>query len=127
MKEFNLELAKQGKPVCTRDGHKARILCFDKKDDEYPIIALVEIKGCEKDYSYTANGNWDSEYFEDKLDLMMASEPINVWVNLYETPQKVMCTDGRLFKDKAEAEEYGRKWKYPSYTYIGAVEINTEI
>jgi len=27
------------KPVMTRDGRKARILCTDRKDDEYPIIA----------------------------------------------------------------------------------------
>ena len=31
LKPFNLEAAKQGKPVCTRDGRKARIICFDAK------------------------------------------------------------------------------------------------
>ena len=44
LKEFNLEAAKSGKPVCTRDGRKARIICFDAKGDK-PIIALVEAKG----------------------------------------------------------------------------------
>jgi hypothetical protein len=42
MKEFNLEEAKSGKPVCTRDGNKARILCFDAKG-EFPIYALIEV------------------------------------------------------------------------------------
>ena len=35
--------AKAGKPVCTRDGRKARIICFNTKTlCDYPIIALVE-------------------------------------------------------------------------------------
>lgn len=30
LKEFDIEAAKAGKPVCTRDGRKARIICFDR-------------------------------------------------------------------------------------------------
>lgn len=41
LKPFSLEAAKAGKPVCTRDGHKARIICFDRKDNT-PIVALIE-------------------------------------------------------------------------------------
>lgn len=29
MKPFDIELAKQGKPVCTRDGRPVKILCYD--------------------------------------------------------------------------------------------------
>ena len=31
MKEFNLEAAKNGDPIITRDGHRARIITFDAK------------------------------------------------------------------------------------------------
>jgi recombinational DNA repair protein RecR len=41
MREFNLEEAKAGKPVCDRRGNDVRIICFDAKSD-YPIICLVE-------------------------------------------------------------------------------------
>ena len=41
LKPFSLEAAKAGKPVCTRDGRKARIICFDRKDNT-PIVALIE-------------------------------------------------------------------------------------
>lgn len=44
-KPFNLEQAKAGKPVCTRDRHKARIICFDAKLKNYSIVALVKEKG----------------------------------------------------------------------------------
>lgn len=42
MKPFDIELAKAGYPVCTRDGRPVRILCFDRKSvDGYSILALV--------------------------------------------------------------------------------------
>ena len=31
MREFSMEEAKAGKAVCTRDGRRVRILCFDLK------------------------------------------------------------------------------------------------
>lgn len=43
MKPFNLEDAKAGRPVCTRDGRKARIICFDAKFPKTGnIVTLVE-------------------------------------------------------------------------------------
>lgn len=60
-KQFDLEAAKAGKPVCTRNGKKARIVCFDRKSYLYPILALVqwtdelEIEGIS---SYTADGKY---------------------------------------------------------------------
>ena len=44
LKEFDLEAAKAGKPICTRDGSQARIICFDFLSiDDTPIIALVRL------------------------------------------------------------------------------------
>lgn len=68
-KPFNLEEAKAGKPVCTRDERKARIICFDAKGDPCPIIALVEENGIESAYHYDKNGQ--NAYNKSKLDLMM--------------------------------------------------------
>lgn len=43
MKEFNINEAKAGAPVITRNGRKVRILCYDRKSGQHPgkIIALV--------------------------------------------------------------------------------------
>lgn len=43
MRQFNLEeyLKNPNQKVVTRDGHKVRILCTDRKH-EYPILALVD-------------------------------------------------------------------------------------
>lgn len=41
LKPFDLEKAKQGAKVVTRDGRPVRIICWDKLDDDntYPIVA----------------------------------------------------------------------------------------
>lgn len=74
MKPFNIDDAKAGKPVCTRDGRNVRIICFDAKCEYYPIVALVE-KGNGKEYisSYCLNGQFHLQN-EDELDLFMKPE-----------------------------------------------------
>lgn len=69
MKNFNLEEAKQGKPVCTRDGKPARIICFDRAG-MYPIVALIgENEACMV-ASNTGESNINGP--ESDYDLMMA-------------------------------------------------------
>lgn len=42
--------------VETRDGRPARIICWDKIADDYPLVALILGKACEIIYTYTTNG-----------------------------------------------------------------------
>ena len=42
MKTFDLEKAKAGAFVCTREGFRARIVCFDADNDRFPIVALLK-------------------------------------------------------------------------------------
>ena len=83
LKPFSLEAAKAGKPVCTRDGRKARIICFDLKNDEYPIVAAVENDSSETLFPYTTNGEIADGIESDK-DLMMLPEKKEGWVNVYK-------------------------------------------
>lgn len=76
MKEFNLEEAKNGKEVCTRDGHAARIICFDRKSNiKYDnIIALItDDNNIEIAYYYDNNGKY-CKCKESKNDLVMKPE-----------------------------------------------------
>ena len=93
MKPFDIELAKQGKPVCTRDGRKARIICFDRKGDICPIIALVEENGMEVTKSYDENGRANYKN-ADNYDLMMLPETKEGWVNVYRD-----CDGANITKD----------------------------
>ena len=57
LKPFDIQKAREGKPVCTRDGRKVRIICFDSKNDpQRPIVALVEHNDNELLYEYTIDG-----------------------------------------------------------------------
>ena len=82
LKPFDIQKAKEGKPVCTRDGRKARIICFDTKGDVCPIIALVEENGIESAYHYDKYGR--NAYKKSGLDLMMLPEKKEGWVNVYK-------------------------------------------
>lgn len=83
MKPFDLEKAKAGHPVCTRSGLKARIICFDRKENDYPIVSLINDGNKELTYTHTKTGNI-SLRMESQLDLMMASEKKEGWVNIYQ-------------------------------------------
>jgi len=61
---FNLQYAKEGAPIVTRLGHKARIICYDKKNGELPLIGLITYKYETKEEEYeTAWGYTSSGCF----------------------------------------------------------------
>lgn len=91
--QFNINSAKQGKPVCTRDGRKARIICFDRKDNT-PIVALIErVDGIEILQCYHNDGKC-FHYETSNNDLMMLPEKRSGWakirkdINLYNTKEE---------------------------------------
>ena len=83
LKPFDIQKAREGKPVCTRDGRKARIICFDCKDKDYPIIALIEKNNTENVQTYSTKGETITNEEWDK-DLMMLPEKKEGWVNVYK-------------------------------------------
>ena len=103
LKPFNLEAAKAGKPVCTRDGRKARIICFDAKGN-YPIIALIDNTTTETDIHYTLSGR-AHVYTEADYDLMMLPEKKEGWL--------LVNKDESLFKSREEAERICTKEYVP--------------
>lgn len=70
MKNFDLEAAKAGAPVCTTFGRKVRILCFDKKG-ETPVVAAVDFEDHENEYAFDEDGT--SPYLP-RLALMMRDD-----------------------------------------------------
>ena len=117
LKPFNLETAKQGKPVCTRDGRKARIICFDMNSfNNHIIVALItEENGTETIYSYTSDGKWKETKTEN--DLMMLPEKKEGWakirkdINLYDTKEeadrKMIGNDEYVTAKVCWEEQYG--------------------
>ena len=108
LKPFDIQKAKEGKPVCTRDGRKARIISFDREfiyeGQNYCIVALInDGPHNETVYSYTEDGLYNPNkiglYNPDKIhnnDLMMLPEKRSGWINIRK--------DSGLFKSREEAE-----------------------
>lgn len=84
LKPFDLEAAKAGKPVCTKDGRNVRIICFDCKDEAFPIVALVS-GSYEKEEVISYDKDGFSTTRESKDILFMLPERKEGWVNVYDS------------------------------------------
>lgn len=97
LKEFNLEAAKAGKPVCTRDGRKARIICFDLNNKNFPIVAIINCDTEENAYQYDIDGVCDEH--DNNLNLMMSPEKKEGWIIIHK----------EAIYDKETAEKIARE------------------
>ena len=106
LKPFDIQKAKAGKPVCTRDGRKARIICWDRYASCYHIVALIECKGFpnkeEEVKVYTDNGKCISGE-ENAYDLMMLPEKKEGWINVYDADTTFRFVEGMVYNTKDEA------------------------
>lgn len=123
LKPFSLEAAKSGKPVCTRDGRKARIICFDAEGNK-PLIVLSKINGKEVILRYTEKGRSDNFHSptprED--DLMMLPEKKEGWVNIYKMKESTFGYITAYF----DTEEKAKEDKEQLTGYVATVKINWE-
>ena len=128
LKHFDIQKAREGKPVCTRDGRKARIICFDRKGD-MSIAALIANKGIDNDnkvceteevHLYYENGRCN-KFQEYCYDLMMLPEKKEGWVNVYYDNDASSHRGCRFIYDTKE-----RAVKEAGSSYITTVKINWE-
>ena len=85
MEQFSLKkyLANPSRKLVTRDGKNVRIICTNRRDLNYPIIALIETSsGGEVAYSHTKDGRHCTDC-SDIFDLFFAPEKHEGWVNIY--------------------------------------------
>jgi len=116
MKEFDLEKAKAGAPVCTREGLPARIICWDRKDDYYPILALVERNNKEILISVTDRGHVFNDERCSNGDLFMVPVKHEGWVII----DKGSCFC-EIHESKEKAMEFAEREEY-DYTAIAHIE-----
>lgn len=89
---FDLEAAKRGEPLVTRDGRKAKFIAYVPESEKYPVAAIIE--GSEGFDAFTRDGKWSAGIINSTLDLFMAPRPMRtVYVNFYPckpTPNAVV-------------------------------------
>lgn len=70
------------KPVQTRDGRKARVICTDMEGGSERIVALITNRsGGEHPLSYFKNGSYYNDDDSNNTDLI--NTPEELWVNVY--------------------------------------------
>ena len=110
MKQFNLEeyLKNPSKNVVTRMGRKVRIICTDREDSIYPIIALIKDDKRESEIlvTYTKDGI-PAEYNEAYYTLFFVPEKKEGWLNIYRN-ERGFYLRGNPYKSKEEADEVAK-------------------
>lgn len=122
LKPFDLEAAKAGKPVCTRDGRKARIICFDAENDK-PIVALIHNCNRETIFQYLKSGRFLADQING-YDLMMLPEKKEGWVNIYKShnvEKKIPCI-ASIYPTKEKAKNSS----VIGFDYVDTVKIEWE-
>ena len=90
MKQFTLKeyLENPERRIITRNGRNVRIICINRKNEKYPIVALVAVPpdntgNCEETYHYTTDGEWVKGE-TNSSDLFFASKKKEYWINIYK-------------------------------------------
>lgn len=124
MKPFNLEEAKAGKPVCTRDGNAVRIICFDARQS-YPIVALVHGGGADDEeevMQFSDTGLFNYHEPTHCNDLFMAPVKKTVWINLYSAGAHSPFPSDTTY----ESEEKAKRAVCETWPYLGTFPITYE-
>lgn len=124
MKPFDLEKAKAGAPLCTREGFRARIVCFDANNDRFPIVALIIDSDSSNEYpvSLTKKGRFSDGEADSKKDLFMVGEKKEGWINIYKGLEE-RCI-GVVYNTKEDAIRM--KINEGGVTYIATVKVEWE-
>ena len=122
MKRFSLDeyLKNPSKKVVTRMGRKVRIICTDREDSIYPIIALIKDDNRESEVlvTYTKDGIPANEAY---YTLFFAPEKKEGWINLYKM-NSIISPGPRVYDTKEEAESAAGDKSY----YISTIKIEWE-
>lgn len=110
MEQFTLEkyLADPTRKVVTRDGREVRIICTDRKQCNYPIVALISCDDEEILSPYKESGKYDAYDYPHGADLFFAPQKQSRWVYLVKQVYlngEVGIYSSSAFKSKQKAKE----------------------
>jgi hypothetical protein len=128
MKSFDLEKAKQGHPVQTRDGRDVEILKTDVKSND-PIVAVVRNNDRDEIVRvYKETGRYEARDIARGLDLFMKATKKEGWINVFRvgklklgTPFGYWCGDIHKTKQDALQAKIGK-----GGIYIDTIKIEWE-
>lgn len=123
MEQFSLKkyLENPNRKVVTRYGRSARIICTNRLDETYPVIALVNYGYTEKYYSYSKFGKvYQYSNMDCELDLFFAPVKKSGWINLYKRNNGTYRINSIVYNSKTEANAH------KGNDYIATLKIEWE-
>lgn len=123
MEQFDLRkyLDNPSRKVITRDGKSARIICTNRLDKNYPVLALVNYEDYEMCHSYTTFGKlYTNQTTDCELDLFFAPEKKEKWINVYGSPDGRNWLGANLYNTEKAAKAD------PSKSRVATVKIEWE-
>ena len=126
MKEFNLKeyIENPTLKVVTREGKPVRIICTNKQNSKYPVVALIMENGVEDTVNFTEDGLvLDGDI--TKYDLFFILERKEGWMILYAANDynHMPYPDTAIYKTKEEAlNALHNAKRYVGYMGIAYVE-----
>ena len=121
MEPFNLKeyFKNPSVKIVTRDGKPARIICTNKQNKKYPVVALVMEDSVEGTFNFTEDGLVIAGDIT-KYDLFFIPERKEGWMIIYAANDNHMpYPDTTIYKTKEEALKAKR---YTGYMGIAHVE-----
>lgn len=120
---FDIELAKKGYQVVTRNGRPVRILSYYFENQKYPIVAAIkkideDTQVCEEIQIYTSEGHYDGPNPPSPLDLMIRCYMYSGWTNVYNIDSDIRLSDhlgwgaDLIYPSEKEAREMKRSEGY---------------
>ena len=106
LEPFNLQeyLKNPSLQIVNREGNPARIICTDKKGNDYPVIALIaEDDGKEYVDHFTEDGFYAKGEINSR-DLLFSVEKKEGWVNLYKNLFNNVIAGSAVYHKKELAE-----------------------
>lgn len=106
------------KPIQTRDGRKARILCTDLKFHNCPIAAAILYDHLEHVYAFSGDGKYNGGMPESPIDLINIPEKLYGFFFRADYREE-WCVCMYAFKSNEARERHiDKNWPEPGYSII---------
>lgn len=125
-KKRGIEMAKKldtTRPVQTRDGRPARILCTDFMSiANAPLVVAIAEAGGEHLALATENGR-RSQHEECPADILNVPEKVTLWVNIHRADNTLI--PGNVLYPNEDTAKEAAGWS--SYSYVATVPVTFEV
>lgn len=106
MKPFDLEAAKRGEPIQTRDGRPAKFIAHAPDSSYRSSKVACIVSG--NFYLFCESGTWLEGSSQHANDLFMVSKKRTVWVNLYAIEGYPHKLESFAYANKVIADQFCR-------------------